>query len=298
MTATEALYLLVECIPTPSGCGCLEASNQFFCGEHDEEVEISGVLARWRKGVFIPSFDCDQGVSLVTVIPYHDGEEDFGDGSLHDIMGALRQKAQKISKVPVKILSKEHWEWRTKAWDSLEKKYKNHAKENVSKDIERAISSKVVVIDLETTDFHGYPIEIAITDMCGEEIFQSLIHTTFPVDPGAQKVHGISKADLVDAPHMGDIIKTITPLIGTAHIATYNASFDWETIVRGCDATHTSLPKWTAPDRWHCIMRARSILLDSGARWQKLHGNHRALGDAQAAAAVLRDIAVTVQDVV
>ncbi|GLX06584.1 3'-5' exonuclease [Microbispora sp. NBRC 16548] len=148
-----------------------------------------------------------------------------------------------------------------------------------------------VVLDTETTGMDGVIIEIAVVDACtGETLLNTLVNPgTVPIEPGARAVHGITDAELQDAPTWQEVGPAFLQAVDGRRILAYNAPFDAGAVrathrVAGLDVR--DLP---GPDRWDCLMRARSTWARIG-RWLPLGGGHRALGDALDARRVLQAI--------
>jgi Exonuclease len=149
-----------------------------------------------------------------------------------------------------------------------------------------------VVVDTETTDLDGVVIEIAAIDACtGETLLDTLVHPDgIPVSDGARAVHGISDAELQDAPRWAEVLPAFQAAVGSRRVLAYNASFDCGTIA--ATHRHAGLPPGALPPpgQWDCLMEARSTWARIGY-WMPLGGGHRARGDALDARAVLQAIA-------
>jgi DNA polymerase III epsilon subunit-like protein len=153
-----------------------------------------------------------------------------------------------------------------------------------------------VVLDTETTGLDGVVVEIAVIDAStGDVLLDTLVYPDgVPVEDGARSVHGISDAELADAPRWADVAPGFLAAVSGRRILAYNAAFDRSRITEthahaGLDAA--CLPR---PARWDCLMEARSAWLRVG-RWFPLGGGHRARGDAEAARQVLRHLAAPVE---
>ncbi len=93
-----------------------------------------------------------------------------------------------------------------------------------------------VALDLETTGLHAARdrvVEVGAVrfDEAGVEIarFESLVNPQRPMGPGAQAVHGISDADLADAPLAHDVLPEFLAFVGDVtrvRLLAHNASFD------------------------------------------------------------------------
>lgn len=134
-------------------------------------------------------------------------------------------------------------------------------------------------------------IEVAVVDAYdGRVLLDTLVHPEgLGVEPGARAVHGITDAELADAPTWEQVLPRLLAAIGDRRILAYNADFDR----RAMATTHANagLDPADLPggDRWECLMEALSTWYRIG-RWLPLDGGHRAREDAHAALTVLRTI--------
>jgi DNA polymerase III epsilon subunit-like protein len=144
-----------------------------------------------------------------------------------------------------------------------------------------------VVLDTETTDLDGFVVEVAVLDAAtGEVLLDSLVNPGCPVHPQARWVHGISDADLADAPPLAEVWPRLLAVTAGRSVLAYNAEFDRATVLRhahrdGLDPAHLA-----EADRWSCLMGRRSHWL-MRRRWLPLGGGHRARGDCEVAVELL-----------
>ena len=157
-----------------------------------------------------------------------------------------------------------------------------------------------VILDLETTSLTGAIVEIAVIDRAGNTLFHSLVNPQMPITEGARAVHGISDEEVAQAPTLPEIWDAfLRALEGRAIIVTFNTDFD-QSILDG-DAQRYGLtrPKYA----WHCLMCKYAKYCGDwssywgGYRWYPLpEGNHRALGDALAALALIQHMATLAKE--
>lgn len=156
-----------------------------------------------------------------------------------------------------------------------------------------------LLLDTETTGLNGYLVEIAITDREGAPVFQTLVNPQTAIEAGAQKVHGISAAELVDAPTFADIEPKLRELLQHKTVVIYNAAFDMGVLQREIarqSAIKSSV--WLDDVRAQCAMEQWAIWWGDysesrgGYRWQRLNGGHRALEDCRACLALLHRMAL------
>jgi DNA polymerase-3 subunit epsilon len=152
---------------------------------------------------------------------------------------------------------------------------------------------EVLILDSETCDLNGEIIELAIIDTQGKPLYNRRFLPLTTIQPGAQRVHGITLEMLTDEPRFADEYAVIRSILGTAQaVLIYNAPFDIRCLNVTCEL-HTQPP---VNFRAGCIMRYYAQWVGQRSRgqykWQKLTGgDHSALGDARAALAVLKAMA-------
>lgn len=142
-----------------------------------------------------------------------------------------------------------------------------------------------VVLDTETTDLGGRICEVAVVDLNGRALLDTLVDPRCRVAAEATAVHGITDDDLRGAPTFAEVLPRLLAVTLERPVLAYNATYDFRVIhaeIRGAGLDGHHL---TDPARWGCIMRARADA--ENGPWRQLGAAHRALGDATAAAAVL-----------
>jgi DNA polymerase-3 subunit epsilon len=127
------------------------------------------------------------------------------------------------------------------------------------------IDERPIYLDTETTGTDDYDeiCEIAVIGPDGETIVDELVRPSRPIPQSATDVHGISDADVEDAPTMRDLEPELEEalLMGTP-CCIYNADFDTRLLRQS--ATSGPLLAWPIhPSRVHCVM-------ELAARW---HGD-------------------------
>jgi Exonuclease len=96
----------------------------------------------------------------------------------------------------------------------------------------------------------------------------------------ARWVHGISQADVADAPRWVEVLPRLLEVTIGRTIVAYNAQFDAGVIARHTYRDGLDLAHLADGDRWACLMGRRSAW-QLRRRWLPLGGGHRALGDCQ-----------------
>ena len=156
------------------------------------------------------------------------------------------------------------------------------------------------VIDLETTgispDRHHRIVEIAVVHVDGAgrllEEWSSLINPKRHVD--AIEVHGITAADLFDAPTFDDIAGDLVQRLRGKVLVAHNFRFDSTFLRKEFERIGVNVP--ITPDSGLCTMQLASEYLDTARRsldaccasiGYRLRDAHSALEDARAAARLL-----------
>ena len=181
--------------------------------------------------------------------------------------------------------------------ERLEELYERESDRTGVVEIAREILARpelACVLDTETTSLSGEPVEIAVVDLAGEVLFNSLIRPKYPVEPGARAVHGITDSELEQAPTLAEAWPDLQRVLaGRTTILTYNADFD-ESMVAGTARRDGLAP---LPQSWHCLMEMFATWYGQWSsyhedyKWQPLNGGHRALSDALAALDCLKVMA-------
>ncbi|MFG2844246.1 3'-5' exonuclease [Kitasatospora sp. NPDC048296] len=145
-----------------------------------------------------------------------------------------------------------------------------------------------LVIDCETTDLYDARVcEIAVIDAhTGKTLMNQLINPKTP--NRATHVHGITDAMVADCPTWEEILPKLFRITRGRRLLAYNSSFDMGVIAGHTRAVGRRPGRLADKESWWCLMNARSVW--EVHRAYKLYGNHRALGDAQAARDVLLSI--------
>src|SRR5215207_9601547 len=166
---------------------------------------------------------------------------------------------------------------------------------------------RVIYLDTETTGFgpRAEIVDIAAVSAAGEVLLESLVQPTRRIPADAIAVHGITNADVKDAPAWCDLYDDLLRVLAGRRIIVYNVIFDRQMVNQACERYDLAAP---AAD-WECAMRKYAGFYgnwDSGKRWyrfQKLEhavltfgakpGGHRAAADAFACRAVVQGMAAT-----
>jgi DNA polymerase-3 subunit epsilon len=150
------------------------------------------------------------------------------------------------------------------------------------------------VLDSETTDLTGFPISLAVVRVDGTVLFDRLMNPEAPISPGAHQIHGLTDADVAEAPTLAALWNEVEPLLRNHHLIAYNATFDQGRI--HASALRYGLDGWLPMDD---LMQKYADYRHTG--WRKLEkaarsegitpGGQQALGDCLAALGLIRVMA-------
>ena len=161
------------------------------------------------------------------------------------------------------------------------------------------MTETMITFDVETTGLHPIMervIEIAAVRWCqGEpvETFQSLVCPNKPIDPRASEIHGLSDADVADAPQSDAVLASFRAFIGNDTLAAHNSPFDMAFLTMESLRSRIDLVETTVIDTLPLSRRAFPSLPSHRLTYlSKALGlgatqAHRALDDAETAGRLL-----------
>ncbi|WP_425303891.1 exonuclease domain-containing protein [Salmonella enterica] len=168
------------------------------------------------------------------------------------------------------------------------------------------LSQDPLFLDTETTGLGNtvQALEIGLVNSQGETVYHTRLKPTVSIEPGAAAVHGISEAELADAPSWPDIAVQLRQHIGSRPLVIFNMDFDMR-ILKQTAAAHSDQADWLNALKVYCAMRLSAryygatnrygtISLASAASQAGLSWNgqaHSALADAVMTAGVVCDVA-------
>lgn len=173
--------------------------------------------------------------------------------------------------------------------------------------VEAARDPRVVYLDTETTGFgpRAEIVDIGVVDAAGQVIFESLVRPERTIPREVIAIHGITDADVRDAPRWDELYDQLHPVLKDRRILVYNVTFDRQMVNQSCQ--RYALPEAEAD--WECAMKRYAGFAgnwDARKRWfsfVKLEhavrafnaqpGGHRAAADAIACRAVVMGMAGT-----
>jgi DNA polymerase-3 subunit epsilon len=199
-----------------------------------------------------------------------------------------------------------------------------------AKAIERAhtyIHADPLFLDTETTGLSDRDeiCEIAVINLAGEVLIDTLIKPTKPIDQNTSQIHGITNEMVADAPTFGDLLPRLEQVLRGREVLVYNLEFDEGKLERSAVANGCQFDPWwralpvnpNVPEghvqefrtSWHCAMELYAQYYGDfndyhhSYRWQRLsnaalqcgiellEGIHRAHADAELTRRVMLHVA-------
>ena len=181
---------------------------------------------------------------------------------------------------------------------------------------QEAVREDLAIIDTETTglDADAQMVELAICDIAGNVLLDTLVKPTVLIPRDATRVHGITNNDVARVPSAGELAAEIDRVIGKRILASYNLEYDLRILNTSLRANGYPRRLYDVGGKWGdglCIMKLFAEWYGDWSdnfqsfTWQPLHraaailgvdadvSAHRALPDAQTARAVLIAMANT-----
>jgi DNA polymerase-3 subunit epsilon len=154
------------------------------------------------------------------------------------------------------------------------------------------VQANPLFLDTETTGLSGMDeiCEIAIIDVKGDVVINTLVHPTRPIDLNASQIHGITDEMVANAPTLGDLLPQLEQMLRGREVLVYNLEFDMAKISRsleanGCGWKDGESWYWAHPtgettaegieiyrSSWHCAMNLYARYYGD---WNDYHGNYR-----------------------
>ena len=139
-------------------------------------------------------------------------------------------------------------------------------RQSVSAQAQGLIDQQCVVMDTESTGLgsNDEVCEIAIVDIDGNPLLDTLIRPNKPIPKEATAIHGITDAMAANAPSWPDIAEQFATVVRGRTVVTYNAAFD-ERLIRQTHQLHgLPAPALTTA----CLMR---MFATWNGEWDKGH---------------------------
>ena len=176
--------------------------------------------------------------------------------------------------------------------------------------VRKYVELNPLFLDTETTGLSDMDeiCEIAIVDLAGEVLINTLVKPTKLIPPGTSAIHGITDEMVQDAPTFGDLLPSLEEILRNRTVLVYNAEFDEgklerSAVANGCKFSFNFWAHETEPgvyeDNWHDVMDLYATFygewheFHQSYTWQRLStaalqcrieippGIHRALADAE-----------------
>ncbi|MCY4145802.1 MAG: 3'-5' exonuclease [Chloroflexi bacterium] len=111
-----------------------------------------------------------------------------------------------------------------------------------------------LVLDTETTGLGTADqiVEIAIIDQAGHTRIHQRIKPSISIPPAASRIHGISDADIVDAPTFRQLYIKLSALLAGEVVVAYNMDFDWRLLLQTASVYKLPEPRVAKRD---CAMK-------------------------------------------
>ncbi|MET7713699.1 3'-5' exonuclease [Streptomyces sp. NPDC005407] len=171
---------------------------------------------------------------------------------------------------------------------------------------------QVVILDTETTGLDGDArvVDIAVVDVSGTVLLDTLVNPGEPIPPDATDIHGITDAMVQGAPSFASILSKLTQALTGRRCLIYNAPYDTarlrHELTQHYQTAGHSQPEQSAA-AWMQAMRFEDAMVPysdwygdwsdywGNYAWQPLYGGgHRALSDCRAVVERLKDMAAPV----
>lgn len=169
-----------------------------------------------------------------------------------------------------------------------------------------------LVLDTETTDLAengGVMVEIGLLAPDGCVIFASLVNPLAEIAPEAQAVHGLTLAELADAPMFADLEPKLRTLVAGKTLVAYNKAFErgilindlvrlYRPHVQAWDEAMCQAMTWADAIDWQCAMEQYARFVGephtSGYRYQRLpNAGHRVVEDGRATVTLLQRMSMS-----
>ncbi len=188
----------------------------------------------------------------------------------------------------------------------------NERTQEVVQHVRALIETNPLFLDTETTGLDGEICEIAVIDLAGNVLINTLIKPTTPIPEDVTSLHGISDEIVQGAPSFKDIFPELERVLRGRTVIVYNANFDKCMILNSARENEMKKQEfdlwWYPENRWYCAMELYAVYYGDwnsyhgSYRWQRLNkaaqqcnielsDTHRALADAETTRRIVLHIA-------
>jgi Exonuclease len=174
------------------------------------------------------------------------------------------------------------------------------------------------VLDTETTGLgDAWMVEVAVVDVTGRVLIDTLVNPQVPIPADATAIHGITDEMIAAAPTFSEILPDLTRVLHGRRTGIYNEEFDCGILRGELDRhfraaepgaapelwlTHPSATGWMANLRTDCAMERYAQWYGEwhdyweNYTWQPLCGGHRAREDCRATLRLLHAMAADIME--
>jgi len=160
---------------------------------------------------------------------------------------------------------------------------------------------RTLILDTETTGLDdAYIVQIAVIDIEGNVLLDTLVNPGVPIPEEATAIHHITDEIVATAPTFAEIEPQLRELLNGRRVSVYNVDYDWSVLRHELQRLH-NLPTgehgWLNDVLWRDVMPRYSAWC---GEWSEYHGNYRlqplggghtALSDCQATLEILKHMA-------
>lgn len=143
------------------------------------------------------------------------------------------------------------------------------------------LAQEPVFLDTETTGLGpgDEVIQVALVSTAGEPLLYTLVRPSRPIPPDSTAIHGLTDADVADAPDADEVLDQLHRAVGGKLILAYNAPFDMRVLQQTAELWGLPRQEWRA----ECVMRLHA---QWAGQWRSTFGEFRwhTLGNAARAA--------------
>jgi DNA polymerase-3 subunit epsilon len=224
-------------------------------------------------------------------------------------------KARSLSGTWRKLRRAQSYQWQLPAAeqgpgdDTSRERWEKARARSIAWAVEVAGDPRVVYLDTETTGFgpRAEIVDIAVVSGDGDILLESLVQPRRRIPRDATAIHGITDADVNDAPCWIDLYDEVMQVLEGRRIIVYNVTFDKQMVTQACGQYALEVPvadwdcamkkyagfhgNWDPRKRWFSFVKLERAVLTFGAE----PGGHRAAADAFACRAVVLGMAAALQ---
>lgn len=134
-----------------------------------------------------------------------------------------------------------------------------------------------VFLDTETTGLgnHDEVCSVAVVDLAGQVLLESLVKPSKPIPADATNIHGITDEMVKDAPALESLFDQLRAALEGKTVIAYNAPFDWG-MLRNSVQRPECKTWFDAPRNVRCAMELYAVFYGDWSdyfesyKWQKL----------------------------